>query len=146
MANQLSIEQQKELASLVEKMGRAKVTRAEMDNQAGVDAGIENITKAGDLAAKAFQDAADEAARRCLQAAEAVMQRATAIETMANQFADRIREMGKEHHRTVTEFAELTATVATTLTRTRELVEGDAPQSPIQGLMPSTTAKTNGVG
>lgn len=88
------------------------------------DNGVNNITATGDLSAKAFTDAAEEAAGRCRAAAMAVRAIAAEIERQAEDFAVRIHKMGVEHSKSVLDFAELTKQVAVAMTETRKLVEG----------------------
>ena len=84
--------------ALAAMMKKVQLPPAKANGSQPGDTGIENVTKSGELSGEAFKQAADEAAKRCLEAATAVMEQANAVGVQCNRYADDLRQEAQELH------------------------------------------------
>jgi hypothetical protein len=88
-----------------------------------VDLGADNMSRAGELAARALRDVAEESAKRVLALGEAIMKEATERDAYCKEFASAMREHADRMASESVDYFQRIRTAALALVELRRAVE-----------------------
>jgi hypothetical protein len=129
MNNRIDIEPQRtpdleaEMAQITDNIDREIETLAGKSGEAIVDLGADNMSRAGELAARALRDVADESAKRVLALGEVIMREATERDAYCKEFASALREHADKMASESVDYFQRIRTAALALAELRRAVE-----------------------
>jgi hypothetical protein len=112
-----------ELAQITDNIDREVEKLAGKSGEPIVDLGADNMTRAGELAARALRDVAEESAKRVLALGEVVMKEATERDAYCKEFAGALREHADKMATESVDYFQRIRTAALALVELRRAVE-----------------------
>jgi hypothetical protein len=112
-----------ELAQITENIDREVENLGGKSGEPIVDLGADNMTRAGELAARALRDVAEESAKRVLTLGEVVMKEATERDAYCKEFASALRDHADKMATESVDYFQRIRTAALALVELRRAVE-----------------------
>jgi hypothetical protein len=112
-----------ELAQITDNIDREVEKLAGKSGEPIVDLGADNMTRAGELAARALRDVAEESAKRVLTLGETIMKEATERDAYCKEFASALREHADKMATESVDYFQRIRTAALALVELRRAVE-----------------------
>jgi hypothetical protein len=112
-----------EIAQITSQINREVENLGGKSGEPIVDLGADNMSRAGELAARALRDVADESAKRVLALGEAIMAEAIERDTYCKEFAGAMREHADKMATESVDYFQRIRTAALALVELRRAVE-----------------------
>jgi hypothetical protein len=112
-----------ELAQITENIDREVENLGGKSGEPIIDLGADNMTRAGELAARALRDVAEESAKRVLALGEVVMKEAMERDAYCKEFAGALREHADKMATESVDYFQRIRTAALALVELRRAVE-----------------------
>jgi hypothetical protein len=112
-----------EIAQITGTIDREVEKLASKSGEPIVDLGADNMSRAGELAARALRDVADESAKRVLALGDAIMREATEREAYCKEFAEAMRDHADKMATESVDYFQRIRTAALALVELRRAVE-----------------------
>jgi hypothetical protein len=112
-----------ELAQITDNIDREVENLGGKSGEPIVDLGADNMTRAGELAARALRDVAEESAKRVLALGETVMKEAIERDAYCKEFASALREHADKMASESVDYFQRIRTAALALVELRRAVE-----------------------